>query len=373
MRKTFASGNIAIAEGAITAGVKVFAGYPITPSSEIFEYLAEKLPELGGAVIQMEDELGAINAIIGASWSGVKAMTATSGPGFSLMAEGIGLAVITETPIVVVNVMRTGPATGIPTKSSQSDVLQARWMAHGDYIIPVYAPWNVQESYDLTIKAFNTSELIRTPTILLSDAVLAHLWEPLTIYEPSEVEIINRKMPLKGTKVLPYRPDPDLVPPMPIFGLGFKTIFESSTHDDRGYYTPTNKAQRELVNRLVSKVMRRLDYIYEQETAFCEDADIVLVSYGSMARTVNVVVHNLRKRGIRAGFLRLKTLWPLNEEKIRVSCSKAKKVVVVENNIGKVFMDIERVLKNKEVYSAPIINIDLSTPKEVLEVVEQWL
>ncbi|MEM2025133.1 MAG: 2-oxoacid:acceptor oxidoreductase subunit alpha [Desulfurococcaceae archaeon] len=373
MRKTFVSGNIAVAEGAITAGVKLYAGYPITPSTEIFEYLAEKLPAVGGAVLQMEDELGAINSIIGASWAGVKAMTATSGPGFSLMAEGIGLAVITETPIVIVNVMRTGPSTGIPTKSSQSDILQARWMAHGDYIVPSYAPWNVQEAYDLTIKAFNTSELLRNPVMLLSDAVLAHLWEPLTLYEQGEVEVINRKTPAKGSKVLPYKLDPDLVPPMPVFGQGFKTIFESATHDEHGFYTPTNSAQRELTKRLVNKVLRRIDYISEQETTFCEDADVVLASFGSAARTVNVIVHNIRRKNVKAGFLRLKTLWPLHEERIKSSCRRAKKVIVVENNMGKLYMDFERILKDKDVYSAPIINIDLSTPKEVLEVVEQWL
>jgi 2-oxoglutarate ferredoxin oxidoreductase subunit alpha len=374
-RKAFVTGNIAIAEGAITAGLKFYAGYPIAPSSEIFEYLAEHLPKYGGVVVQMEDEIASINAIIGASWAGAKAMTATSGPGFSLMAEAIGLAAMTETPIVIVNVMRAGPSTGVPTKTSQADVLQARWPSHGDYIVPVYAPWSVQEAYDLTIKAFNTAELLRVPVILLSDAVIAHLWEPLTIYDKGEVEIINRKTPIcnDGESYPPYKPDDDLVPPMPIFGSNCITIVESLTHDERGYYAPRTDVHRALVKRVVEKVLRRLDYVYDQETLFCEDAETVLVSYGSTARTVYYVVQELRKKGAKVGFLRLKTLWPLDERRMRGCCPKAKKLIVVENNIGKIYMDIERIFKDREVYSAPVISLELPTPDEVLEAVEPWL
>lgn len=363
---------MAIAEGAITAGLKFYAGYPITPSSEIMEYLAEKLPQQGGVVVQMEDEIGSINAVIGASWAGSKSMTATSGPGFSLMAEAIGLAVITETPIVVVNVMRAGPSTGVPTKTSQSDVLQARWLSHGDYIVPCYAPWSVQEAYDLTIKAFNTAELLRTPVIVLSDAVIAHLWEPLTTYDRGEVEIVDRKVPSKGASALPYKPDADLVPPMPIIGHGFKTIVESLTHDEQGFYAPRDTDYRALIKRLVLKVLKRLNYIYEQEVRFCEDAEILLVSYGSTARSVYLATLELRKRGAKAGFLRLKTLWPLDEREIRESCS-ARKVIVVENNIGKIYMDVDRVFKDKEVYPAPVLGLELTTVRDVLEVVETWL
>jgi 2-oxoglutarate ferredoxin oxidoreductase subunit alpha len=337
LRRTFATGNFAVAEGAMTAGLRFYAGYPITPSSEIFEYLAEELPKRGGVVVQMEDEIASINAIIGASWAGAKAMTATSGPGFSLMAEAIGLAVITETPVVIVNVMRAGPSTGAPTKTSQSDVFQARWASHGDYIVPVYAPWSVQEAYDLTIKAFNTAELLRTPVILLSDATIAHLWESLTIYDRGEVEVIERKIPKKVSDepYPPHKPDEDLVPPMPIFGAGFKALVESLLHDEWGHYSPTNSVYHLLVKRLVDKVVKRLSYVYEQETRFCEDAEVLLVSYGSTARTVYLVIKELRKRGVRAGFLRLKTLWPLDEERIRSCCPNAKKVIVVENNIGR--------------------------------------
>jgi 2-oxoglutarate ferredoxin oxidoreductase subunit alpha len=372
MKRTFASGNMAIAEGAIAAGLKFYAGYPITPSSEIMEYLAEKLPRYGGIVMQFEDEIASINAAIGASWAGAKSMTATSGPGFSLMAEALGLAVITETPVVVVNVMRAGPSTGVPTKTSQSDVLQARWLAHGDYVIPVYAPWNVQEAYDLTIKAFNTSEKLRTPVILLSDAVLAHTWEPLNIYEPGEVEVVSRKVPAATDTVLPYKPDADLVPPMPIFGRGFKAIVESLVHDEYGFYAPTNKAYRSLVGRLVLKIMKNIDYIFEYEGYYLEDSSVLLVSYGSTARTAYVATRELRKRGVKAGFLRLKTLWPLDSEKLP-SLSKARKIIVVENNIGKIYMDIDRIFKDREVYPASVLSLELPTVSEVLEVVEQWL
>ena len=372
MRRTFTSGNIAIAEGAMAAGLGFYAGYPITPSSEIMEYLAEKLPQRGGVVVQMEDEIGSINAVIGASWAGLKSMTATSGPGFSLMAEALGLAVITETPLVVVNVMRTGPSTGVPTKTSQSDVFQARWPSHGDYIIPCYCPWSVQEAYDLTIKAFNTAELLRTPVVLLSDAVLAHLWEPLTMYDQGEIEVVNRKVPSKDTAVLPYKPDIDLVPPMPLLGHGFKTIVESLVHDEKGYYAPRDADYRALVKRLILKVLKRIDYVYEHEALFLDDAEVVLVSYGSTARSVYLATRELRKREVRAGFLRLKTLWPLNDEKIRESC-RAKKVIVVENNMGKIYMDIDRVLKDKEVYSAPVLSLELPMVREVLEAVEPWL
>jgi len=373
VKKTFTSGNIAVAEGAITAGLKFYAGYPITPSSEIMEYLAEKLPKLGGVVIQMEDEIASINAVVGASWAGVKAMTATSGPGFSLIAEAMGLAVITETPIVVVNVMRAGPSTGVPTKTSQSDVLQARWLAHGDYIIPCYAPWSVQEAYDLTIKAFNTAELLRTPVVLLSDAVIAHLWEPLTIYDEGEVTIINRKVPKTEEKVLPYKPDPDLVPPMPVFGRGFKTLVESLIHDERGYYAPRDDSYKALLMRLHLKILKRLDYIFDYEAYYCdEECEYAVVSYGSTARVAYLATLELRKRGYKVCMLRLKTLWPLDTERLRKAC-RASKIIVVENNIGKIYMDIDRIYRDREVYSAPLLSLELPSLREAVEVVSTWL
>ncbi|MCY0868242.1 MAG: 2-oxoacid:acceptor oxidoreductase subunit alpha [Desulfurococcus sp.] len=372
MKLTFASGNMAIAEAAMTAGLRVYAGYPITPSSDIMEYLAEHLPKRGGIVIQMEDEIASINTIIGASWAGAKAMTATSGPGFSLMAEGIGLAVMTETPIVVVNVMRAGPSTGVPTKTTQADVFQVRWPAHGDYVIPSYAPWSVQEAYDLTIKAFNTAEKLRTPVILLSDAVIAHLWEPLRIYERGEVEIVERKKPSSREGYKPYMPDDDLIPPMAVFGEGFRVLAESLTHDERGYYAPSTQYHKNTALRLTSKIIKHLDFVFEQEEYMLDDAEVALVSYGSTARSTYAAMRELRRKGVRAGLLRLKTLWPLNEEKI-LNSVKAKRVIVVENNIGKLYLDMKRIFRDREVYPAPVINLELPTVREVLEAVEPWL
>lgn len=372
MRKTFASGNIAIAEAAMTAGLRFYAGYPITPSSEIMEYLAEHMPLRGGIVVQMEDEIASINAIIGASWAGAKAMTATSGPGLSLMAEGLGLAVMTETPIVVVDVMRAGPSTGVPTKTTQADIFQVRWLAHGDYIIPSYAPWSVQEAYDLTIKAFNTAEKLRTPVILLSDAVIAHLWEPLTIYERGEVEVVERKKPTTREDYKPYLPGKDLIPPMACFGEGYKVLVESLTHDERGYYAPSTTYHRNTALRLTLKILKNLDYIFDYEAYFMDDADVALVSYGSTARTVYAAVRELRRRGVRAGLLRLKTLWPIDEEKL-YNAVKADKLIVVENNIGKLFMDMRRIFRDRDVYPSPILTLELPTVKEALEVMEQWL
>lgn len=374
MKRVFMRGNIAIAEASLVAGLNFYAGYPITPTSDIMEHLHEKLPERGGVAIQFEDEIASINAIIGASWSGAKAATATSGPGFSLMLEGISLAVITETPIVVIYVMRTGPSTGVPTRSGQADVLQVRFGAHGDFVIPVYAPSSVQEAFDLTIKAFNTAEKLRTPVVLLSDAVIAHLWENITYREPGEVEVVERKKPnVSPEKYLPYKPDDDGVAPMATFGSGYKILVESLTHDERGYYVPTTEVQRSMINRIISKVTKNIDYVYEQEAYLTDDAEYIIVSYGSSARSAKAVVNDLRRSGVKAGLLKLKTLWPLNEDLIRKTCKSASKIFVLENNMGKVVWDVERIIKDRDVIPISIIDLDLPDPDEALKVINRWL
>jgi|YelNatPaOPRAMG01_1025707.scaffolds.fasta_scaffold06248_11 2-oxoglutarate ferredoxin oxidoreductase subunit alpha len=374
MRKSFISGNIAIAEGAITAGMRFFAGYPITPASDIMEYLAERLPEIGGVVTQFEDEIASINAVVGASWAGVKSMTATSGPGFSLMLEALGLAVITETPLVVVDVMRAGPSTGVPTKTSQSDVMQVRYGAHGDYVIPVFAPWSAQEAYDLTIKAFNVAESLRTPVILLSDAVIAHLWESVLLAEPGEVEVINRKKPSSPPdEYLPYKPDNDLVPPMATFGEGYNVIVESLIHDERGFYRQDREAYRNLVKRIVNKVLSRVDSLFEVEAYYGDDYKYLLVSFGSTARSALAAARILRKSGIKAGLLRLKTLSPLKLETLRKYCDEAEKIFVVENNMGKLVHDVERAAENDKVISLPLLDLEIPEPKDIVEGVRKWL
>lgn len=374
MKKSFISGNIAIAEGAITAGMRFYAGYPITPASEIMEYLAEKLPRSGGVVMQFEDEIASINAIIGASWAGVKSMTATSGPGFSLMLEALGLAVITETPIVIADIMRAGPSTGVPTKTSQSDVMQVRYGAHGDYLVPVFAPWSVQEAYDLTIKAFNVAESLRTPVVLLSDAVIAHLWESVLIAEPGNVEIVNRKKPsVPPSEYLPYKPDDDLVPPMATFGEGYNVLVESLVHDERGFYRQDKTTYRTLVNRIVNKVLKNIDSIFEVETYYGDDYRYLLVSFGSTARSALGAVRILRKSGIKAGLLRLKTLWPIKFETLRKYCDESEKVFVVENNAGKLVHDVERAAGYEKVVPLSMLDLEIPEPKDIVEGVKKWL
>jgi len=374
MIKSFISGNTAIAEGAITAGMRFYAGYPITPASEIMEYLAEKLPRIGGVAMQFEDEIASINAAIGASWAGAKSMTATSGPGFSLMLEALGLAVITETPLVVVDVMRAGPSTGVPTKTSQSDIMQVRYGAHGDYVIPVFAPWSAQEAYDLTIKAFNVAESLRTPVILLSDAIIAHLWESVLVADPGEVEIINRKKPsVPPNLYLPYKPDDDLVPPMAVFGEGYNVLVESLVHDERGFYKQDKTTYRNLINRLINKVLSKIDSIFEVETYYSDDYEYLLVSFGSTARSALAATRALRKSGIKAGLLRLKTLWPLKLEVLEKYCGEAKKVFVIENNTGKLLYDIERVTEDSKAVSLPLLDLEIPEPKDIVEGVKKWL
>uniref|UniRef100_A0A7C4NNA8 2-oxoacid oxidoreductase (ferredoxin) n=1 Tax=Staphylothermus marinus TaxID=2280 RepID=A0A7C4NNA8_STAMA len=374
MKRVFIRGNVAIAEASLVAGLKFYAGYPITPTSDIMEYLHLKLPRYGGLAVQFEDEIASINAIIGASWAGAKSMTATSGPGFSLMLEGLSLAHITETPIVVVYVMRTGPATGVPTRSGQADILQARFGAHGDYITPIYAPSSVQEAFDLTIKAFNTAEKLRTPVILLSDAVIAHLWENMIFRDRDEVEIIERKRPnTDPSNYLPYKPEDDGVAPMAEFGKGYHILVESLTHDERGYYVPTTEVQRRMIERITKKILLHIDYVYEQKTYLTDDADYIIVSYGSSSRTAKSVVNDLRARGVKIGLLDIKTLWPLNEYAIKKVCESCTRIFVLENNIGKFVWDIQRIVRDIDVIPVSIIDLDLPDPDEALKVIEKWL
>ena len=374
MRVEYITSNIAIAEGAMAAGLKFFAGYPITPTSDILEYLAEELPKRGGVVIQLEDEIASINAIIGASWAGAKAMTATSGPGFSLMVEALSFAIITETPIVVVDVMRAGPSTGVPTRSCQYDVFQVRYASHGNYEIPVLAPWSAQEAFDLTVKAFNISEALRVPTIVLSDAMLAHTWEKVVIKDPGELKIVNRKKPkVPPEKYKPFEPEEDLVPPMACFGEGYRVMVESLTHDERGYYVPTTEVQEKMVRRLVNKVRRNAHLIFDYETYLVNDAEYLFYAYGSTARSVYALIKELRREGIKAGLYRPKALWPFDDESLRKVAEPVKRVFVVENNVGLMFKEVARALRNKEVISVNVIDLDIPSPDRIREVVNGWL
>ncbi|MCS7099354.1 MAG: 2-oxoacid:acceptor oxidoreductase subunit alpha [Sulfolobales archaeon] len=374
MRYEYLTGNIAIAEASITSGLRFYAGYPITPTSDIFEYLARELPKYGGHVIQFEDEIASINAVIGASWACSKAMTATSGPGFSLMLEALSLAVITETPLVVAYVMRTGPSTGVPTRSGQYDVLQSTYGFHGGLVIPVLAPSTPQEAYDLTIKAFNVSEKLRTPVVLLSDAVIAHTYGKVAMREKGEVEVVERSKPsVPPSEYRPYDPVDGLVPPMACFGDGYGVLVESLTHDERGYYSPRTDSQRKLMWRLYRKIAESAGQIFEYSSLYLDSCDVALVSYGSTALSAQVATKVLRERGVRACSVKFKTLFPVYEEGLAKLLEGVEKVFVVENNTGLYYRELRGVLKDREVVSVPLIDLDVPLPQEVVEVVSKWL
>jgi len=369
----FMNGDVACAEGAIAAGCRFFAGYPITPATEIAEHLSQRMPEIGGIYIQMEDEIGSIAAVIGASYTGLKAMTATSGPGFSLMQENIGLAVMTEAPCVIVDVMRGGPSTGQPTLPGQQDVMQAKWGSHGDYEIIALAPSSVQEMFDLTVEAFNLSETYRVPTILLADEIVAHMWEKVVIPPAEKMKIVNRKKPnVPPEKYMPFMPDDDLVPPMACFGEGFSFHATGLTHDEHGYpQTQSSEVQQRLVRRLCDKIRKNTDKIIRVEEVMLEDADVVVVAYGIVARAALSAVRKARKEGIKAGLLRPITLWPFPEKTIARIAQQAKKIVVPEMNCGQLVREVERSAKETPVVFLSKLGEDPHTPMEILEAIRR--
>jgi len=369
----FMNGDVACAEGAIAAGCRFFAGYPITPATEIAEHLSQRMPEIGGIYIQMEDEIGSIAAVIGASYTGLKAMTATSGPGFSLMQENIGLAVMTEAPCVIVDVMRGGPSTGQPTLPGQQDVMQAKWGSHGDYEIIALAPSSVQEMFDLTVEAFNLSETYRVPTILLADEIVAHMWEKVVIQPAEKMKIVNRKKPnVPPEKYMPFMPDDDLVPPMACFGDGFSFHATGLTHDEHGYpQTQSSEVQQRLVKRLCDKIRKNADKIIRVEEVMLEDADVVVVAYGIVARAALSAVRKAREEGIKAGLLRPITLWPFPEKDVAKIAKQAKAIVVAEMNCGQLVREIERSAKETPVVFLSKLGEDPHTPMEILEAIRR--
>lgn len=364
-------GNEACVEGAIAAGLKFYAGYPITPSTEIAELLSEKLPKVGGKFIQMEDEIASMAAVVGASLAGAKSMTATSGPGFSLKQENFGFAIFTEVPCVVVNVMRGGPSTGLPTSPAQGDVMQARWGTHGDHPVIALCPSSVPETYELTIKAFNLSEKYRQPVLILLDEVIGHMREKITIPDELPVEIVNRTRPT-GDKAAyqPYAAGPDGVPPLASFGDGHRFHVTGLAHDFRGF--PTNDPEKVayLLKRLHDKIMHNLDDIQLWETEQMEDAQLGVIAYGSTARSASRAVKLAREQGIKAGLIRPITLWPFPEKIIDQYVGQLKSVVVAELNLGQVASEVERVVKGR----APIKGVhradgELITPDQILQAI----
>jgi 2-oxoglutarate ferredoxin oxidoreductase subunit alpha len=362
----FWQGNEACAEGAIAAGCRFFAGYPITPASEIAEHMARRLPQTGGIAVQMEDEMASLGAVIGASWTGAKAMTATSGPGFSLMQENIGYAFMTETPCVIVDVQRAGPSTGQATKCGQGDVMQARWGTHGDYASIVLSPNSVQEMFDLTIRAFNLAEAYRTPVILLTDEIVAHMRERITVPPQDQIELVDRKKPKENDQAFFGSQD---VPPMPSVGEGYNVSVTGSTHDEYGMrFTADPTVHRRLVERLVGKINKNTEEITEFEAHNVDDCEIGIVSYGSTSRAVYETVELAKEKGVTLGYIRLKILWPFPATIIQTMAQNANTIIVPEMNLRQVFYETERAVRGK-VPVLPVNKIgggELLTPEELL-------
>lgn len=357
------SGNEAAAEGALAAGCRFYAGYPITPSSELMERMAHRLPRLGGVFIQMEDEIASISSVIGASWAGAKAMTATAGPGFSLMQEAIGYAAFTETPCVIVDVQRAGPCTGQATRVGSGDIMQAKWGSHGDYQVIALSPWSCQEMYDLTLRAFNLSERFRVPTLVMAEEAIGHLRETITV--PEQVELWDRK---KKPGAPPFGTDEeDGVPPMPAFGEGERLAVTGSTHDAFGFRkTDDPQTHALLVERINGKILRNRGMIVETESYFTEDADLAVLTYGFTARTSLYVVKSMRREGFRIGLLRLKTLWPFPDEEVKSLCETVRKVFVPEMNLGQVAGEVKKYC-SCEVLSLGQTNGEVIRPERIEE------
>jgi 2-oxoglutarate ferredoxin oxidoreductase subunit alpha len=359
----YLSGNEAAAEGAIAAGCRFYAGYPITPSSELMERMAVRLREAGGVFIQMEDEIASISAVIGAAWAGAKAMTATSGPGFSLMQEAIGYAAFTETPCVIVDVQRAGPCTGQATKVGSGDIMQVRWGSHGDYSVVAFSPWSVQEMYDLTLRAFNLSERYRVPAFVMAEEATGHLRETVKI--EARIEVWDRKKEKGGSPFGTEREDG--VPPMPAFGEGERLAVTGSTHDAYGFRkTDDPETHSVLVKRINQKISRNRQNIVETEPYWVDDSEILIITYGFTARTSLYVVKRLRKEGLKIGLLRLKTLWPFAEESIREATAKAKKVFIPEMNQGQVAGEVKK-YSSSEVISFGQTNGEVIRPETIEE------
>lgn len=378
----FFDGDTAIAEGAICAGCRFFGGYPITPASEIAERLSRRLPEIGGVFIQMEDELASMNAVVGAAWGGARAMTATSGPGISLMLENIGLAIMTETPCVIVNIQRGGPSTGLPTLTSQGDIMQARWGSHGDYAIIALAPASPQEAFDLTIRAFNLAEKYRTPVFLMADEGVGHMFERVVIPPLDQIPIHPWRKPQEppSKDFLPFKPERDGVPPFPVAGSGYRIHVTGLTHDERGYPEVTAEGQEKLLPRLIGKINDNRDDIIDLEEdagpeggpGGLEGADVVVVSYGISARPSLRAVHLARREGLNVGMLKLVTVWPFAEDRIRELASRVDAFVVPEINMGQIALEVERCAGGKA-ETVPVTHPggDIHKPDVILDAIRE--
>lgn len=371
----FWQGNEAVAFGALAAGCKFYAGYPITPSTEVMETMAVELPKVGGVFQQMEDELGACGCAIGASIAGVKSMTASSGPGFTLKQENLGLAYEAEIPLVVVDVMRGGPSTGLPTQGAQQDVMQARWGTHGDHGTIALAPASVEECYTLTVEAFNLAERFRQPVLIMSDAEIGHMREKFVVPDPESLKVVDRKRPsVDAEHFVPYQADPeDDVPPMAGFGDGYRWHVTGLTHNDWGFPTTDPGDIDKKMRRLMRKIERFRDDIVKFDTVEAEDAEILVVSYGSVSRSSIRAVRDARAQGVKVGHFRPITLWPFADKELERLARRVKTIIVPELNCGQMVLEVERAVHGKA-RVVPLNRVDgeLFQPTEIFnKIVEE--
>ncbi|UCG60876.1 MAG: 2-oxoacid:acceptor oxidoreductase subunit alpha [Candidatus Zixiibacteriota bacterium] len=373
--KRLLQGNGACVEGAIYAGLKFYAGYPITPSTEIAEACARQLPRIGGRFIQMEDEIASMAAIVGASVSGLKSMTATSGPGYSLMLENIGYAYMTETPCVIVNVQRGGPSTGLPTKISQSDTMQARWGSHGDFTSVAVAPSTVGDTITETIRAFNLAERFRTPVTILLDEVIGHSREIVTLPQPGQYEIVNRVKPtVKPEKFVPFELTANGVSPMPAYGEGYRYNVTGLTHDVMGFATNRADEIQAKLDKLRNKIANYEDEIQKLRVEMMDDADVAFITYGSVSRAALQATSLARQAGKKVGSIQLYTVWPFAYDRIKELCSRCKKVIVAELNMGQVVHEVEKVVcSDTEIHTLQRYDGEILTPEQLLEKLEEVL
>jgi len=372
----FILGDMACVYGGILAGCSFFGGYPITPASEVAEGMARMLPRVKGTYIQMEDEIGSIAAVIGAAWGGAKSMTATSGPGFSLMMENYGYAVMTETPCVITNVQRTGPSTGQPTLGAQGDMMQARWGTHGDFEAIAFAPSTVQECIDFTIEAFNLAEKYRTPVCVMTDGEIGHLRERVIIPDEKDLKLIERvPATIDKKKFIPFtnsQTRKSKVPDFPTFGTGYRTYVTGLTHNEKGFpATDKQKDHEKLVKRITSKISDDADKLVMVERFNLDDAKIAFVTYGATARPAESAMEIGREKGIKIGLLRLKLVWPFPEKIIHKLARKVDKIIVPEMNLGQIVHPVKEVVNGEcEVVSAPKIGGEMHLPNELFKYLE---
>ncbi|MEJ2016503.1 MAG: 2-oxoacid:acceptor oxidoreductase subunit alpha [Limibacillus sp.] len=367
----YLDGDFACGEGAMAAGCRFVAGYPITPSTEVVERISRRFPMMGGTFIQMEDELASMAAVVGGSWTGTKSMTVTSGPGFSLMMENIGLAAMMETPCVVVNVQRGGPSTGLPTMVGQGDVMQARWGSHGDYEVIAMSPESPQEAFDLTIDAFNLSERYRVPVMFLMDECVGHMTEKVIIPEADEIEIEPRRLTDKPpSEFQPYRLNGGDVPEFARAGDGYRVHTTGLTHDERGYPEMSIDCQEVCVRRLIDKIKDNADDIVRFEEYECDDADVVVLTYGITGRVAQQAIDMARAKGVKVGFMRLIVIWPFPEKRVADLAGKVGAFVVPEINYGQLVLEVERCAHGQcDVWPVPHGGGGVHDPADIAEII----